>query len=763
MDRNWIEVLENTTILHRNATVYPLRVYTLKDTEALPHTVTMQVKATAGLGKTRAAIEAIAANPFWSQNEVHYYAPDHEQAAEVLRIASLYGLRAILISGRTKDDESNGYCARFNMADKVAKAGLIVYRSCCHSVVEGKELRCPYFDQCPYLNQWTDQKPAFRIFVHQYIFLPKPSKDGISLPEPKLAVVDESIVFKSVNPFEFSVDRLQGEYAQAVQDALVYDSDLRSILLALGVTAEDADKLASETDPSGIREISPALSDRQALDILKDLDQMELLGKAAFYRAIAREIDLGRPIYGIEIRKDERVRVNGKWERQNRVHVFERKACRTSPGASILILDADANLKLNEKLFGRKIEPVEINAKRRAHVVQVYSSKLSNRALLGNSPKRNPKFTKTLTKVETIVKREAESAPRVLVIMPKVIETFLTNKQVARSNKIKGKPLFWQGAQIAHFGAIRGRDRWKAFDTVIVVGRNEPSARVIDELLRGLYSDEEGEIRFVGAEMLEQQVRGYRMSDEAHLGVETSVHPDPRGQRILEQIRECESVQAIDRIRLVHPEHPKHVIILSSIPLDISVDELVSLDEMAGTEGYQGSLGRLRKALDCEGVLPLGARDLARGFPELFPSKARARDALKAAKAHVLSDPVNGRFPARTDLNRTRVGAVPQQGSAGAYEPPGHPDNGIVGACPTQAGDGTGINGGTYQLEFLLSNHPHLMRAEYRRAGQRGKASHALIDIKRYPDPKAALSRLLGEKITSFKIQPTRNIDPKEK
>ena len=34
-----------------------------------------------------------------------------------------------------------------------------------------------------------------------------------------------------------------------------------------------------------------------------------------------------------------------------------------------------------------------------------------------------------------------------------------------------------------------------------------------------------------------------------------SEHPDERGQKGLEQIRECESLQGIDRIRLVHRDH----------------------------------------------------------------------------------------------------------------------------------------------------------------------------------------------------------------
>lgn len=56
--------------------------------------------------------------------------------------------------------------------------------------------------------------------------------------------------------------------------------------------------------------------------------------------------------------------------------------------------------------------------------------------------------------------------------------------------------------------------------------------------------------------------------------VNVSVHPDPRVQAVLEQIREAESLQAIDRLRLIFNDERKHVWILCNIPLDLPVDVL---------------------------------------------------------------------------------------------------------------------------------------------------------------------------------------------
>ena len=57
-------------------------VYGAFDTEA----PAMQIKATAGIGKTQTVIEELAESDDWRSREVHYFAPDHAQAAEVAEL-----------------------------------------------------------------------------------------------------------------------------------------------------------------------------------------------------------------------------------------------------------------------------------------------------------------------------------------------------------------------------------------------------------------------------------------------------------------------------------------------------------------------------------------------------------------------------------------------------------------------------------------------------------------------------------------------------
>jgi hypothetical protein len=87
----------------------------------------------------------------------------------------------------------------------------------------------------------------------------------------------------------------------------------------------------------------------------------------------------------------------------------------------------------------------------------------------------------------------------------------------------------------------------------------------------------------------------------------------------------------------------------------------------------------------------------------------------------------------------------------------------LEGADRAQPRKGGKLRGGAYQIEFLFRIHPHLIQVKYRRVGQRGNASKALVDTARHPDPEAALSSLLNEEIASFEVKPSQNINPKEK
>ena len=80
--------------------------------------------------------------------------------------------------------------------------------------------------------------------------------------------------------------------------------------------------------------------------------------------------------------------------------------------------------------------------------------------------------------------------------------------------------------------------------------------------------------------------RRYRMAsivsdDAAGPAVDVSVHPDPRAQALLEQVRERELEQAVARLRLVHRDRPATVYLLSNIPLNLEITTVTTWNALA--------------------------------------------------------------------------------------------------------------------------------------------------------------------------------------
>jgi hypothetical protein len=149
---------------------------------------------------------------------------------------------------------------------------------------------------------------------------------------------------------------------------------------------------------------------------------------------------------------------------------------------------------------------------------------------------------------------------------------------------------------IAHFGNIRGTDEFKGHEVVIILGRDQPSVRAAERRAMAIWYDTKKSIQCLEAGHMQYpyRERHYTTRDEGRPHVRVRVHPDPRVQAVVEQVREAEMVQAIDRLRLIHSPRKKIVVILCNIPLGIPVDELVTWRELVGD-------GRLAQALEaCE-------------------------------------------------------------------------------------------------------------------------------------------------------------------
>jgi hypothetical protein len=165
----------------------------------------------------------------------------------------------------------------------------------------------------------------------------------------------------------------------------------------------------------------------------------------------------------------------------------------------------------------------------------------------------------------------------------------------------------------AHFGAPRGLNSFEHCGTAVVMGREQPSPQAIEALTRPFCATDAEPLIPIGDYVL--QSRGRRIRNGGPNVVEVQVHPDHRCQAMLEQIREAEIVQAVDRVRPVFKR--RRIIVLTSLALDITVDRAVPWTELRPD--------KFAHAFARHGVLPLSAPDLVKAFPDLWRRRKRQR------------------------------------------------------------------------------------------------------------------------------------------
>jgi hypothetical protein len=153
---------------------------------------------------------------------------------------------------------------------------------------------------------------------------------------------------------------------------------------------------------------------------------------------------------------------------------------------------------------------------------------------------------------------------------------------------------------------------------VIILGREQPTARAAERLAKAIWYDTTEPVRCIpagpkGAGQYPYGWRPYTLSDGSRRQVQVRVHPDPRVQAVVEQIREAKMVQGIDRLRLIHSAREKTVFILCNIPLDIPIDRLVTWGQLSGDSRLADALA----ACEQNGwdALPLAAETLSGLLP----------------------------------------------------------------------------------------------------------------------------------------------------
>ncbi|AWK85345.1 hypothetical protein [Azospirillum thermophilum] len=612
------------------------------------------------------------------------------RAASYRKIAGPDSLPAYIVRGRTAQDPRNRkvtMCRRPDVAYKAAESGLSVREKVCPD--------CQYRDSCGYLRQ--DREIAAMggrgVFIanHNYGFLP-----GCPAPMPHLVVADESMIQVAytrliVDPAALeTMTWLGGRLDEGFPFRRVLDGTRKALTgpnalerLRTMVKRGDIEIAASILERTATGEAGKAVDDGGGDPVIVErLDAVErrhALKIARLLRLVANEFDQPRATFNaVRFDSEYPVKVDGEVKRLPRILGFVGRELSLPQQVPILHLDSTGNPRIVRKIFGEDIEHVHVPVERLGAVVGTTGKNYARQSIIGTDAagrELRPDEADRLCR-EIMAVREALPGETIVSGNKDVIE-HLTDKY--------GLPM--QSSD--WFGAVRGMGADDAV-SALVVGRDQPSTTDAEDMARPFLADDP--MPLIHADAYMKEVRGRRMSDGSVVAVTVEVHPDYRVQDMLEQVREAEIVQAMDRVAPTNGA--RMVVLMNNLVLDVTYDKCVRHAELVAGGA------RWERALAMRGVLPLKPAEMHRIWPNLWESERSAKWEI-AEKV----GPVWERFTGQ--------------------------DSQII----------------EFHLENLSSEG--VVGVSYRPVGQRGgPPTRALVDLRRHPDPAAALADLLEVAVT---------------
>jgi len=620
-DTKRLPLLEAVAKLHDTIDQFTTSVFHFNQSDNLYiETPSLGIKASAGLGKTSSIIRRCLDSGAFSGN-IEFYVPSHALSAElevdlkaILDIdLSQYEIKDFsrigVILGRSKTSK-NGVplCMKPKEADKLGKLGISVKKTLCKDKA-GNE--CQFLHGCLYQKQFTEEtlptsanpsiaaeievqggltmiedfRPAVRVMAHTHLFLH--TRDD--LPAPELIVIDESFFSVGIEEHKIELAELimsEGKLVKQVLDALLTKEPLIDLLRANGLTSYTLRNEANKYDQYTNLGINPSTTSSVQV---KDIDQAEPLSKLGLmFTMLADEMSL------FDRGVCHSVRLAGKGKKAH-IKLSRRMPMTIPRNVPVLFIDADLNKSILDQ-FRPSVPVVDISVERLGTVIQITDKTFSLNDLTGSS------YSVVFSQTEDFIQRIKATGGSTLIVTNKDVRLKLTNEDESNIPMIGD----YHGASIIHFGNLRGLNEFKEFENVIIIGRNEVPQEAIEQVAGGVWWDSEDELGLsaTSADGMSYEKRGYTDRQSAGKGSGTRVHPDKRVQMIQEQNRECETTQAIDRLRLLRPNTEgcdRKVFVLSSVPLDLVVDHLVSWKKLQDFIGCWKAGG---------GIVPLNTQHL---------------------------------------------------------------------------------------------------------------------------------------------------------
>lgn len=595
-----------------------------------------------GTGKTRLSIEEIA--EIKGDVVICDTQPSLAKAEEVARdyrvVATANSMPALVCRGRgapdPEADDNARMCRRHEVVNRAARKGINIRKAICQT--------CPFAGECGYLRQEAaiqamGERGLF-LQAREYLFFPSPA------PAPDILIADEAVTITAIaDVVEFSPHELQdvvsyfggsdlanviraNETINKLADALKQSEPLKALRDA-NVTIKDlsfACRMLESAGDARRPEIDGRMSDDDIDKALASIKGSEIANALMTVDAVIREMKTGRDTLTAVVYDPRRkVKVNGREERLPRLRVHRLHGLRgVNGGTTVLLLDGTGSPDLNRALFGVDLEHHHIPIERDAYVTGTKGKSYSRQSITGCDsygkpiPNKMAAAARLRVEIAGVATDEAKAGPALLAATLRAIEAIVEMQMLPDT------------VRTGHFGAVRGINAWEDCVTSVCVGREGVSIEQLEDMTRAyMAEDPEPFVSFDKAPPEEwpwqtwpyRASRGRRMRDGSVQPIEVEVHPDPRCQEVLEQIREAEAVQTADRTRPIF--NRRSLILANDLCLDVTYDRILTHAELVagGT--------RWERAWQANGVLPLGAADLHQVHHGLFPTEEAARNALK--------------------------------------------------------------------------------------------------------------------------------------
>ncbi len=192
-------------------------------------------------------------------------------------------------------------------------------------------------------------------------------------------------------------------------------------------------------------------------------------------------------------------------------------------------------------------------------------------------------------------------------------------------------------AEAVHFNALSGMDRWREVAGLMVLGRTLPAPKTVEGLAAALTNRRPLASRGDVAWWYEQEERRIALADGGVHALPGEVHADPTAEAIRWSICEGELIQALGRGRGVNrtAETPLEIDLLTDVVLPVAVHEVLAWEDARPSR---------HDIMAAAGVELENAADIARCFPDLWPSHDAVRQEARSVRTCYYRILSNSRF-----------------------------------------------------------------------------------------------------------------------